>query len=158
MEAPVNAIQYIRSHVADESSILELGCGRGSLVRGLREAGCMSHYCGVDISRYAIEHARAHGDHRSSWAVSDIESFRSPFQWDAIVLIESIYYVRPELMAEVFERFAEMLTEDGFILIRVHDAEQHADCLSAIREIVPGAQRIDPTLLAIYRPALAAAL
>src|SRR5262245_12007419 len=91
--APINTIQYVSSHVNDDSCILELGCGCGSLLPALRKAGCKSHYCGVDISRYAIEYARGYGDHRSAWIISDIEAFGSPFQWNAILLIESIYYL-----------------------------------------------------------------
>lgn len=158
MEAPASVVAYLRDKVADSSTILELGCGRGALLRGLRAAGCASHYCGVDISHYAIEQARAWGDQRSAWVASDIESFRSPYRWDVILMIESVYYVAPEQIAGLLARLGEMLTENGFVLVRIHDTREHADSIEAMRRAVPGLETVDPALFSLTREAIRRAL
>jgi cyclopropane fatty-acyl-phospholipid synthase-like methyltransferase len=149
--APINAIQYVCGHVNDDSCILELGCGCGSLLSALREAGSKSHYCGVDISRHAIDYARGYGDHRSAWVISDIESFDSPFQWNAILLIESVYYVDLQRLPLLLSRLRNMLTDDGFILVRIHDTDKHHEYFQALHRLAQPGARIDPTMLSIKR-------
>ena len=100
-EAPEDVVHYLLVHSQQTGDLLDLGCGRGSLVRALRRTGWKGHYCGVDISARAIKDALKSGDQRSSWEVSDFESFRSPFQWNTIAMIESIYYLRLEALPGV---------------------------------------------------------
>ena len=156
LEAPTNAIQYVRDNVDDASAILELGCGWGSMLRALRKTGCMSYYCGVDIAGRAIEVARGHGDQRSAWVVSDIESFRSPFRWKAILLIESVYYIHIQQLPSVLSRLRDMLVDDGFILVRIHDTAQHQEYVRALERLAPGGCKIDSTLYGIPRSGLSA--
>jgi hypothetical protein len=40
----------------------------------------MGFYCGVGISTQAMNDGHKSADQRSSWIVSGIESFRSPFK------------------------------------------------------------------------------
>ena len=92
-EAPEDAVHYLSVLLGQAGELLELGWDLGSLVRALRQTGWKGHYCGVDISaRQSRKRAQMWGQ-RSSWVVSDFESFQSPFQWNTIAMIESIYYV-----------------------------------------------------------------
>lgn len=152
--APQDAVHYVCSSLSENTSVLELGCGRGSLLRGLREAGWMGHYCGVDISSRAIAEARTVVDQRSSWFISDIESFRSPFMWDAIVMVESIYYVDVCELPVVLERIMGMLNKCGVLLVRIHDLERHREYVDTIRSLFPFAQKKDEKLFSICKSAL----
>ena len=80
--APHDVVRYFSMQRNESGSLLDLGCGRGSLIRELRNESWMGHYCGVDISKSAIKDAWKSADHRCSWVVSDVESFHSPFKWD----------------------------------------------------------------------------
>jgi len=131
--------------------LLELGCGRGSLLSGLRQTGWNGHYCGVDIAERAINDARALEDQRSSWVVSDFESFGSPFQWHAIALIESLYYVRLDFVSTFVLRLSQMLTADGFLLIRLHDMQKHALYAQAIRNQLPMTECVGTNFLVSAR-------
>jgi len=78
--APHDTIQHLASRLSDKTCVFELGCRRGSLLHGLREVSWMGFYCGVGISTQAMNDGHKSADQRSSWIVSGIESFRSPFK------------------------------------------------------------------------------
>lgn len=151
--APRDVITHLNTFLSDRSYILELGCGRASLLRGLRETGYMGHYCGVDISERAIGKARKCGDQRSSWITSDIESFRSPFQWDAIAMVESIYYISLSNFEPVLRRVSSMLTENGLLMIRVHDLEKHRAYIDALYALFPLISQSGDKLFCVINPA-----
>jgi predicted TPR repeat methyltransferase len=137
--APGDFVQFLSTRLSAISSVLDLGCGRGSLLRALRSAEWSGNYCGVDISRRAVDEARGILDQRSSWVASDFESFRSPFHWDLIAMVESLYYVKLSELPSFLERMMEMLSENGILVFRVHEFEKH-------REYVEGAMRLYPHL------------
>jgi SAM-dependent methyltransferase len=140
--APQETVSFLSTRVSESVSILELGCGRGSLLRALRQEGWSGCYCGVDISKQAIRDARKLHDQRSSWIVSDIETFCSPFKWDVIAMIESVYYVNLSQIPATLARLISILKENGFLLVRLHDPEEHREYVNAIFRLFPHAERI----------------
>jgi len=109
----------------------------------------MGHYCGVDISQQAICDASKLGDQRCSWIVSDFESFRSPFQWDAVAMIESIYYLDLDDAPLLLKVIMGMLREKGIFLARFHDFNKHRAYVELIQGLYPSAERVDGNLLCI---------
>jgi cyclopropane fatty-acyl-phospholipid synthase-like methyltransferase len=150
LEAPGDVLHYFSAGLNKRKDLLELGCGRGCLVRAMRLSGWTGHYCGVDISKQAISDARKFEDQRSSWVICDLESFRSPFLWDAIVMIESIYYLNLDNLPITLSRIVEMLAEDGKLLVRIHDSEKHRDYVKAIHHLYPGTKSITSSLFCIF--------
>jgi 2-polyprenyl-3-methyl-5-hydroxy-6-metoxy-1,4-benzoquinol methylase len=131
--APADVVSDL-SRLPNHARILELGCGGGSLLKALRQAGWQGHYCGNDISETAIRGAsKIEKNGNSSWVVSDIESFDSDLKWDVIALVESIYYVKVEKVAQVLTRAVGMLNADGYLLLRVHDFTKHHEYIDVIR-------------------------
>jgi predicted TPR repeat methyltransferase len=137
--APEDVVQFLSTRLPTISSVLDLGCGRGSLLRALRASEWSGNYCGVDISKRAVEEARGIPDQRSSWVASDFESFRSPFHWDLIAMVESLYYVKLDELPSFLNRMMAMLSENGILLFRLHEFEKH-------REYIEGAMRLYPQL------------
>jgi predicted TPR repeat methyltransferase len=150
--AAEDGLRQLRARLSESTSVLELGCGRGSMLRALREGGWTGHYCGVDISKRAISAAHRLADQRSSWIVSDFETFSSPFTWDAIVMIESIYYVNLRALPGVLGRVTGMLNESGFLLVRLHDLEEHREYVDAIYRLFPRTEKVSDHLFYIDRP------
>ena len=146
---PHDVVCYLSKRLPENAAMLELGCGRGSLLRGLREQGWHGTYCGVDISKRAIRAACKSSDQRSSWIVSDFESFRSPFQWDVVALIESVCYVKAAEVASFLPRIMQMVKKDGVLLIRLHDFAKHALYIDTIQRLYPHAEKLSPNLLGI---------
>ena len=144
--APEDALQFLKTGLSDNQNILELGCGRGALLQGLRSAGWLGTYCGVDISARAIRDARKLHDQRSAWSVSAFESFQSQFQWDAVAMIESICYVKLALVPELLTRIMGMLKDEGFLLVRLHDIEKHRAYINEMRRHLPQTEQVDNNL------------
>jgi SAM-dependent methyltransferase len=147
--AASDALEYLVAHLSNRASLLELGAGRGSLLHGLREKGWTGSYCGVDISSKAVADARGGGDQRASWIVSDIEGFASPLKWDAIALIESIYYVKLEVLSGVLARLTGLLEDDGFILLRLHDPRKFEGYIQSIQDWYPQTKKVGDVLWSI---------
>jgi len=147
--APKDALEYLSAGLSENGALLELGCGRGSLIRGLRRNGWTGYYCGVDISNQAINDARKFEDLRSSWVVSDFESFRHPSKWDAVAMIESIYYIRLGELPPVLRRIMGMLREHGVLLVRLHDPDKHAEYVGMIRQLYPEMNMVGNNLFCI---------
>lgn len=147
--APADALQYLSATLSGTEALLDLGCGRGSLIRGLRKTGWMGYYCGVDISNHAIRDARTFKDQRCSWVVSDLEAFRSPFKWDAVVMIESMNYVKLAELPAVLNRLMGMLADRGVFVVRLHDPNKHSEYVRTIHELYPGTQNMGTNLFRI---------
>lgn len=147
--APGDALSYLSAWLPETGSLLELGCGRGSLIRGLRQTGWMGHYCGVDISKRAIIDAGKLADQRSSWVVSDFESFRSPFRWDVVAMIESMNYVGLGELPTVLRRLMGMLGEHGMLLARFHDLNRHRAYVETVHRLYPGTEKVGSNLFCI---------
>ncbi|MGO9085597.1 MAG: class I SAM-dependent methyltransferase [Candidatus Sulfotelmatobacter sp.] len=154
--APEDIVRYLSARAPEFSSLLDLGCGRGSLLRALREEGWQGNYCGVDISKRAIEDARNISDQRSSWVVSDFESFNSPFHWDVIVMVESICYVKVREIEGFLSRLTGMMTDNGTLLFRLHDLEKHRIYVDAVLGLYPRTQKVSQSLFCIRHPSAAA--
>jgi SAM-dependent methyltransferase len=146
---PDDVVHYLSDQMSAISSILDLGCGRGSLLRALRAQSWPGTYCGVDISRKPIEEAKAMNDQGSSWVISDFESFCSALHWDLIAMVESIYYVRLNAIPAFLGRMMEILTAQGALLFRVHDGEKHRDYLDAVLSLYPQTRKVDEHLFLI---------
>ena len=147
--APDDVVYYLSTRVFEHSSVLDLGCGRGSLLSALRAAGWTGNYCGVDISSRAISAARKVADQRSSWAVSDVESFRSSFKWDVITLIESLCYVKREEVSKVLTHLTGMLKPEGRLVIRLHDLVKYRDYIDLVYRLFPATEQVGANLFSI---------
>jgi 2-polyprenyl-3-methyl-5-hydroxy-6-metoxy-1,4-benzoquinol methylase len=132
----------------DCTRILELGCGQGSLLKGLRRAGWQGTYCGVDISTAGIRVAsEIESRTNSSWIVSDIESFDSNLKWDVIAMIESVYYVNIEKIVDVLNRAMGRLDSGGYLLLRIHNFSKHHHYIDAIDRLSARVDHTGPALL-----------
>jgi hypothetical protein len=109
----------------------------------------MGQYCGVDVSQQAIRDANKFADQRSSWVVSDIESFHSLFKWNAVAMIESIYYIGLNQLPQVLKSVMEMVGESGIFLVRFHDFKKHQAYIEMIQRLYPSAERVESNLLCI---------
>ena len=143
------------SGLPNQARILELGCGKGSLLQALRRAGWQGQYCGVDISEVAIRGAsEIEKSANSSWIVSDIESFDSNGKWDVIAMIESVYYVKIGKVTEVLTRAMGMLNAGGYLLLRIHDFAKHHEYIDVIRGLGSQVVYKGSLVLILPRPAI----
>ena len=102
------------------SALLDVGCGRGNLLRMLRARGWNGTYCGIDVSRYALAQARKIRDHNAIFRVESLENFNAG-EWDCIVIAETIYYVDLAEVQRQIGKYRSLLNPGGKLLIRIHD-------------------------------------
>jgi 2-polyprenyl-3-methyl-5-hydroxy-6-metoxy-1,4-benzoquinol methylase len=107
---------YIRTF-SPAASVLDVGCGEGNLSRWLFESGNRP-YMGVDVSRIAINEARARSSSEARFEVADAATFDPREQFDIIVLNEVLYYMaEPETVVERYEGF---LKPGGVLIISMY--------------------------------------
>jgi SAM-dependent methyltransferase len=110
-------LSYI-THLRPKSSVLEIGCGEGTLLRRLKQTG-YRNYTGVDISDVAISRCQQFSDEKTIFLACDAESYVPETAFDIVVLNESIYYfVQPVV---TMQRYANYLAPDGLFVISLFD-------------------------------------
>jgi SAM-dependent methyltransferase len=113
-------LSYI-AHLRPEGSVLEIGCGEGTLLPRLKQIGFRS-YTGIDISEVAIAKTKQFGDNKTTFVVGDAEAYKPADAFDVIVLNESIYYfVEP---VNTLQRYADYLTAGGLFVISLFDKDR----------------------------------
>jgi cyclopropane fatty-acyl-phospholipid synthase-like methyltransferase len=109
------------SGMTNESSVLEIGCGIGTLTSLLvKKAGSL---LAVDISPSSIEIAKKNLGHHSniSFLVSDMSNFDTSKKYDFIVLPDVLEHIPVEQHSALFKTFKSILAENGKICIHIPD-------------------------------------
>ncbi|MCE4225044.1 class I SAM-dependent methyltransferase [Methylobacterium sp. C25] len=119
------AATLIKFRAPPNPSVLDVGCCGGTLLAAL--SSC-SRYRGTDISTFAIDEARKTSqclDHlqlkRAHFEAIDLREFKSSDMWDVIVFSEVLYYLGLEEAQREVERYAEMLTPSGILVVAMKD-------------------------------------
>ncbi len=125
---------------AKNGSILDLGCGPGAVGNELN-ASAYASYTGVDISDTAIEKAKLKNRRsQNHYLQGDILSYVPEQQHDVIIFGDSIYYFRPQRVADILNRYSNYLKPAGVFIVRswlthhtsrtiIHKIEQQFDVI-----------------------------
>jgi trans-aconitate 2-methyltransferase len=100
-------------------SVLEVGCGIGTLTELLAEALPEGSVLGVDVSPKSIEIARerlARFDN-ATLAAGDVLEVEVAGRYEVVVLPDVIEHVPLEAHGELFARVASWVKDDGFVLL-----------------------------------------
>lgn len=111
-------IAWLVDRAVEEPTILDVGCGTGVLRRELERHGYRS-YTGIDISREAIERARREAGSDTVFEVADAERYAPPTSYDAVVLNESLYYLRNPI--EQAGRYHGLVRTGGVLVISMFE-------------------------------------
>lgn len=113
-------LSYI-AYLRPEGSVLEIGCGEGTLLPRLKQIG-FRRYTGIDISEVAIAKTMQFSDNKTTFVVGDAETYKPTGAFDVIVLNECIYYfVEP---VNTLQRYASYLTAGGLFVISLFDKDR----------------------------------
>ena len=110
---------------ANNGQILDLGCGPGTTSIEL-DPGAYRGYTGVDISEVAVAKARARATeagraHLNQYYQSDIVTFEPAKKCDVIFFGDSIYYIPPNRIVPMLNRYVQYLTAQGIFITRMFD-------------------------------------
>jgi SAM-dependent methyltransferase len=115
-ETPRNrTVADLIAGVAPHPTVLDIGCGSGRLAQLLAPVGPPARYVGVDLSRAALQRARALGLDGCEFVRGDFETWRPNERFDVVVFNESIGYARDP--AATVRRFSDCLISPGGLVI-----------------------------------------
>lgn len=119
----LGGIQLVLDQLADTqfSSLIDIGCGDGRLLReiGTRYSG--KHLLGIDASSRAIQLAQALNPGLQYQTIDLVEE-RIPEKFDVATLIEVIEHIVPDNLPEFIRAVADTLVENGRLILTVpHD-------------------------------------
>jgi SAM-dependent methyltransferase len=112
---------------ARKGSILDLGCGSGNTSNELADSAYRS-YLGVDISKAALAKARRWTEQsrrtsKNKFVQGELLSYVPPQRFDVILFRESMYHVPLGKVKAVLEHYANYLTPEGVIIVRMSKSE-----------------------------------
>ncbi len=96
--------------------VLDAGCGDGRFCYELRDEKVK--VVGVDFSKRAIRFAKAFNPN-VEFFVQDLKDLNLPYEFDYIVLIETLEHIIPENIPATLERLSNTLKKDGRLIITV---------------------------------------
>ncbi|GEM_PF-2686759 len=100
-------------------SVLDLGCGQGSMLRTLRAAG--KAVLGVEGDPELVQSLRAEGfDVRQGWAPGDLAGLDIP-NVDGVFLGHIIEHLHPKEALEVLKWVAGKLNDNGVVVVQTPD-------------------------------------
>ena len=111
---------YCSSYAAARS-VLDLGCGEGTLARWLLRND-LDRYVGVDKSEVAIDNARSEFGNTGEFIASDIAEYVPSEKFDTIIFNEVLYYF--EKPSEILRYYSQFLARDGYFIISLWDSSE----------------------------------
>ena len=109
------------ARLEDGARVLEVGCGTGRFLKHLAKAWPDAHCTGADIDPTGIEIAKqrigeAGLDARVEVIESDVADL-PPASFDAVVMIEVLHEIAPQIRQHVINGCAQVLKPGGWLLI-----------------------------------------
>jgi cyclopropane-fatty-acyl-phospholipid synthase len=117
-----------RARLADEQTILELGCGWGSLSLEMAQRFPRSRIVGVSNSRYQREfiesRMRERGIRNLEIITADMNVFEAGRQFDRVVSVEMFEHMKN--YEKLLERVASWMKPEGLLFVHIFTHVRHA--------------------------------
>lgn len=103
------------------STVLEIGCGIGTVSHLILKYLAHGRFVGVDISPQSIEHARMYNAafKNAEFVVSDMKGFQHNLKFDFVVLPDVLEHIPVDQHAELFRTIAAHSHDKTVILINI---------------------------------------
>lgn len=106
---------FIQMFTHDNASVLDIGCGEGSISDFLNNQQ-KSNYVGVDLSKEAIQQALKVRGSPMTFVHAAAHLYRPSSRFDAIVFSDVLYYVEYE---KVLRQYKGYLNANGIVIISI---------------------------------------
>lgn len=98
-----------------KSRVLDIGCGSGyPICSYLSDLGFQ--VTGIDISEEMIKQAQGLGLPNTTFLVEDILNFKSEKKYDAIIAFDSLWHVKHNKQAQIYQIISSLITPGGLLL------------------------------------------
>lgn len=103
-------------HLADDSAILDIGCGKGFMLTDFKELMPQATVAGIDVSEYAIENAMPQV--KSYLEIASAEKLPYPDKsFDLVISINSIHNLPLERLKTALNEIQRVCRGDSYITI-----------------------------------------
>jgi 2-polyprenyl-3-methyl-5-hydroxy-6-metoxy-1,4-benzoquinol methylase len=111
----------LENGMKSSDSILEIGCGIGTLSSFICSKLKNGHLTGVDISPETIEQNKIRYKHLNNvkFIVSDMTDFSIDQKYDIIILPDVLEHIPIEAHDNIFKTIKSLIKPDGFIFINI---------------------------------------
>lgn len=114
-------LSELRSHLSEDPSVLDIGCGTGlPFDRWLLEQGC--DVTGIDVVAENLAVARDQLP-SGTFKQADFSELSYDGVFDAVVSFYAIFHIPRDEHAALFERMRSWITDEGYLLVTLADAE-----------------------------------
>lgn len=104
----------------DNSNVLEVGCGIGTVSSLIIQSLPQGKFVGVDISPESIETAKKlYGAHNATFLVDDMSAFTHDLKFDFIVFPDVLEHIPVEQHSKLFENVANVCKKTAKVLINI---------------------------------------
>lgn len=126
------------------SSVLEVGCGIGTLTKLIHSFVTKGKIVATDISDVSVEMAKTTlNSKRAEFYVTDMQNFVLNEQFDFVVLPDVLEHIPVENHSNLFKVLSKLLKDDGVLYIHI----PHPKVIDFIRKTAPETlQVIDQSL------------
>jgi 2-polyprenyl-3-methyl-5-hydroxy-6-metoxy-1,4-benzoquinol methylase len=112
----------ILRHLEKTSSILELGCGHGRILRYLQHKG-FTQVSGIDVSEEQIELAQKSGLNAKKADVFEYLEKQPPASLDCVIAIDFVEHFTKEELLRLFELIHTAMKPNGTVLLQTVNGE-----------------------------------
>jgi cyclopropane-fatty-acyl-phospholipid synthase len=153
-EAQAHKAEFIRGllRLSGDERILDLGCGWGSMLKFLREAGHRGELTGLTLSQEQLAYARK----QEGLSVCRADFITEPFEgapYDRLYSIGALEHVRPPELASLYQKMYDALAPGGLAVHQFFSYESDAYPISVaiLKLFFPG------SMLSVHRSHIDAA-
>lgn len=114
--ALTDTVSFVRSAVASGASLLDAGCGDGTVAAALQQAGYL--VTAIDRNPESIANARSAGVNAEP---SDFLDYASDERFDVVFLARSLHHMHP--IERAVSKIVELLKPDGLVLLEEFGVE-----------------------------------
>jgi SAM-dependent methyltransferase len=116
--------------LSSESSLLDVGCGKGFMLNDFSSLIPGLNVCGVDVSEYAIEHSMESVCHNLQFA----DARELPFNdnsFDLVISINTVHNLEQAELIKALKEIQRVSRKDAFITVDAYRNEEEKEAMFA---------------------------
>lgn len=145
-----NYLKDVLGNRSKSLSILDIGCGYGTILYGLRNFG-FTNIAGIDVSKEAVMYCRKQG---LNVIEQDVLYYQGKERYDFVIMSHVIEHLPKEKVIPILTVLREnLLSNKGEVFIMVPNAQSNTDCYWAYEDFTHTTLFTGGSLLYVLRQA-----
>lgn len=145
-----NYLKDVLGNRSKSLSILDIGCGYGNILYGLKNFG-FTNIAGIDVSKDAVMYCREQG---LNVIEQDVLSYQGKDRYDFVIMSHIIEHLPKEKVIPILTALREnLLSHKGEMFIMVPNAQSNTDCYWAYEDFTHNTLFTGGSLMYVLRQA-----